>query len=84
MTPTIGRIIHVYEPLNDQCLAAIVTAVDYGRSTPMTVYATVFPPHGSMTDSARRLTITEAGGSWHDPRDCSSGRLSHLPKVTGK
>jgi hypothetical protein len=69
MMPTIGRIIHVYEPLNDQCVAAIVTAVDYGRGAVDTVYATVFPPHGAMSDSARRITLPE-DGTWHDPRDC--------------
>jgi len=69
MTPTIGRSIHVYEPINDQCVAAIVTALDYGRSTPFTVYATIFTPHGSMNDSARRVVLPEQG-TWHDPREC--------------
>lgn len=69
MMPTIGRIIHVYEPLNDQCLGAIVTANDYGRGVVPTVYCTVFSPHGSSTDAARRMVLPDQG-TWHDPRDC--------------
>jgi len=70
MLPTIGRIIHVYEPLNDQCLAAIVTALDYDvRIAVPTVYCTVFPPHGARDDAAGRMILSEQG-TWHDPRDC--------------
>lgn len=70
MMPTIGRIIHVYEPLNDQCVAGIVTAVDYGARVPVpTVYATILPPHGPANEVARRVTLPDQG-SWHDPRDC--------------
>lgn len=41
MTPTIGRIIHVIEPnIVGRCIAAIVTALDYGRGKDLTVFVT--------------------------------------------
>jgi len=70
MMPTIGRIIHVYVAPTDQCLAAIVTALDDGHHVPVPiVYCTVFPPHGVRDDAAGRLILPH-DGTWHDPRDC--------------
>lgn len=65
MVPTIARIIHVYESLTGECLAAIVTSVDYQPE--LTFTCTVFASNGAHQEAARRIAHPSA---WHDPREC--------------
>lgn len=76
MILTIGRIIHVIESsVVDRCIAAIVTGIayappPYGQGQPLTIYMTVFPPHGARDDAARRVVLAQDSPHWHDPREC--------------
>lgn len=70
MIPTVGRIIHVKDaayPEEDNCLAAIVTGVNYGPTVPAPVaYLAIWGKYGAM-----RATLMEVNSpNWHDPKEC--------------
>lgn len=77
--PSIGRIIHVramVAPTTVNCIAAIVTTeVDEYRMGSLPSFMgfefTLFAPHGSTLDAARRgAPLPVDSADWHDPRDC--------------
>lgn len=81
MLPSIGRIIHVralVAPTSVRCVAAIVTTEvgEYRLGSLPTFEGfefTIFSPHGSVLDAARRgAPLAVNSKDWHDPRECDN------------